>query len=186
MRFLLETIRLGLTNLRLHLLRSVLTALGIILGVSAVIVMASLGEGSKRKALDEIEKLGARNIIARSTKPPETQRPQGGNRTSFTSKFGLTRQDLENIQSNFPDVVSIVPLKAVGGQILRGEQRATSQAFGTTPDLLTAANLRVARGRYLTQADMDDRTLVVVIGAMVAQNFFRLDEPLGQTIRIDD
>ena len=63
MNFLLETIRLGVGNLRLHLLRSVLTSLGIILGVSAVIVMVSIGEGNKRAALRDIQALGATNVI---------------------------------------------------------------------------------------------------------------------------
>lgn len=77
MAFLLETIRMGLTNLRLHMLRSILTALGIIFGVLAVIVMSSLGEGAKRAALTQIERLGARNIIIRSQKPPDTPQQQG-------------------------------------------------------------------------------------------------------------
>ena len=68
MTFLLETIRLGLTSLRLHMLRSVLTALGIILGVASVIVMSSLGEGAKRAAMEQIEKLGARNIVGAITR----------------------------------------------------------------------------------------------------------------------
>ena len=72
MSFILEIIRLGLTNLRLHLLRSVLTTLGIIFGVGAVITMVSIGEGSTREALKQIERLGARNIIVRSQQPPES------------------------------------------------------------------------------------------------------------------
>ena len=71
MTFLLEIIRLGLKNLRLHMLRSVLTSLGIILGVAAVIVMVSIGEGNKQAALREIQALGATNVIVRSSKPPE-------------------------------------------------------------------------------------------------------------------
>ena len=72
MNFLLETLRLGLWNLRLHLLRSTLTSLGIILGVAAVILMVSIGEGNKQAALRDIQKLGANNIIVRSKKPPES------------------------------------------------------------------------------------------------------------------
>jgi len=76
--FLVEIIKLGLSNLQLHMLRSFLTALGIIFGVTSVIVMVSIGEGSKQAALDQIERLGARNIIIRSVKPVETaQRQQG-------------------------------------------------------------------------------------------------------------
>jgi len=72
LNFLYETFRLGLKNLRLHKLRSLLTALGIIFGVAAVIIMVAIGEGTKRAALEQVEQLGARNILVRSVKPPET------------------------------------------------------------------------------------------------------------------
>jgi putative ABC transport system permease protein len=185
MAFLLETIRLGLSNLRLRLLRSVLTALGIIFGVAAVIIMSSLGEGSKRQALAQIERLGARNVIIRSQKPPESQSQQSSQRQAWLSRFGLTRADLDVIRENFPEAEAIVPLKDVGGQILRGAMRKTSQCYGTTPDFIRVANLRVDRGRYLTQADLDQRSMVAVIGPEIAKQFFPLEDPLGQTLRID-
>ncbi len=185
MTFLLETIRLGLSNLRLRLLRSVLTALGIVFGVAAVIIMSSLGEGSKRQALAQIERLGARNIIVRSQKPPESQNQQSSQSRSFVSRFGITRGDLDVIRDSFPDAEAIVPLKEVGGQILRNAQRRTSQAYGTTPDLMRVANLSVERGRYLTQSDMDERAMVIVIGSEIAKQFFPLEDPIGQTLRID-
>ena len=72
LNFLYETLRLGLKNLRLHKLRSLLTALGIIFGVAAVIIMVAIGEGGKKAALQQVEQLGARNILVRSIKPPET------------------------------------------------------------------------------------------------------------------
>lgn len=78
MTFLLETIRLGLANLRLQMLRSILTALGIIFGVSAVITMVAIGEGSTAEALAQIERLGARNIIIRSQQPPESPSSRAG------------------------------------------------------------------------------------------------------------
>jgi ABC-type antimicrobial peptide transport system permease subunit len=84
MMFLLETIRLGLSNLRLHLLRSILTALGIILGVAAVITMVSLGEGSKRAALAQIEALGARNIAKTARNRPATATEQPAGRIYFS------------------------------------------------------------------------------------------------------
>ena len=73
MNLTLETIFLGMQNLRLHALRSILTSLGIVLGVAAVIVMVSIGEGNKQAALRAIESLGATNIIVRSQRPPESQ-----------------------------------------------------------------------------------------------------------------
>ncbi|CAG1007870.1 Macrolide export ATP-binding/permease protein MacB [Phycisphaerales bacterium] len=185
MAFLLEIIRLGLSNLRLHLLRSILTALGIIFGVLAVIVMSSLGEGSKRQALAQIERLGAKNIIVRSQKPPETQNQQSGQQRSFVSRYGVTRADYAVIEANFPDAEAIVPLKEIGGQIIRDGARRTSQAFGTTPALKSVANLRVVQGRYLTESDMEERAAVCVIGAEIAKMFFPLEDPVGQTLRVD-
>ncbi len=186
MTFLLETMKLGLYNLRLHMLRSVLTALGIIFGVMAVIAMVSIGEGSKQAALDQIEALGARNIIVRSEKPPESQQAQGGRQRSFSLKYGLTRDDLEAIRENFPDAETIVPLKQVGGQVLRDSARIPSQAYGTTPDLMRIANLRIARGRYLTDQDLMDDATVAVLGHEVSRKLFPFDDPIGNTIRIDD
>ncbi|MGQ0628715.1 MAG: ABC transporter permease [Phycisphaerales bacterium] len=189
MSFLLEIIRLGLANILRHKLRSVLTALGIILGVAAVITMVSIGEGGKRRALDQIERLGARNIIVRSQKPPESADGGGGGssrgRSSWVSRYGLERDDLKLIEATFPMVDAIVPLKEVGGQILRDDKRRTSQAFGTTPDLLRLANLRVDRGRYLTQADIEQSSPVAVIGAELAKALFPFDDPLDETVRID-
>ncbi len=186
MQFFIETTRLAIGNLRLRLLRSVLTALGIIFGVAAVIVMSSLGEGSKRQALEQIESLGARNLIVRSQKPPESANQNStATARSFLSKFGITRADLEVIRENFPDASAIVPLKAMGSQLLRDERRRTSQAFGTVPELKDVANLRIARGRYITRTDMDESALVAVIGADVAEKLYPLEDPLGKTIRID-
>ncbi len=187
MTMMLEIIRLGLRNLRLKLLRSILTALGIICGVAAVIAMVAIGEGSTRQALEQIERLGARNIIVRSQKPPETanQQSTGGGRSSFISKYGLTRTDLAVVQENFPDASAMVPLKEVGGQVLRDERRRTSQAYGTTPDFLEVANLTVARGRYLMQQDIEEGATVCVVGHELAAVFFPLEDPLGQMLRID-
>jgi putative ABC transport system permease protein len=184
--FLLETIRLGLSNLRLHKLRSLLTAMGIILGVAAVITMVAVGEGGKRAALLQIEQLGAKNIILRSVKPAETTQTQGGQQGSFISKYGLTRDTLDVIRENFPDAEAIVPLKEVGNQVLKGDRRIPSQSFGTVPDLMRVAKLRLDRGRYLTEADVADRALVCVIGPDVAKQLFPYEDALGQTLRIDD
>ena len=187
MTFLFETIKLGVQNLRLHLLRSILTTSGIVFGIAAVIVMVSIGEGSTRQALQMIESLGATNIIVRSQKPPESGQQQGGQQSGFIQQFGITRADLAVIREHFREgVEAIVPVKAVGGQLLKDDRVQTSQAFGTTPQLRDVANLRVARGRYLSPEDLDRRALVAVIGSEVAKNLFPFDDPLGDTIRIDE
>ncbi len=185
MSFILETIRLGLKNLRLHMLRSVLTSLGIILGVAAVIIMVSIGEGNKQAALRGIEALGATNIIVRSFQPPETA-SLGGEERTWIAKYGITRDDFRRLEHNLSDARSVVPLKAVGAEISYRSHRLPSQVYGTTPALRRVANLRVKpRGRYLTEEDIRQRTPVAVIGAEVADKFFRLRDPLGAMFRVD-
>lgn len=186
MTFLLETIRLGLNNLRLHILRSILTALGIILGVTAVITMVSIGEGSKQAALEQIERLGAKNIIIRSVKPAQTAQAQGGSSRSWRARYGLTRDDLSVMESQFTDAEFIVPVKDVGSQLLRGVFRVQSQGFGTTPAFQQVANIRLARGRYLNEGDIQNQADVIVLGHEVARTLFPFDDPLGETVRVDD
>ena len=185
MTFLLETLRLGMKNLRLHLLRSVLTSLGIILGVAAVIIMVSIGEGNKRAALREIQALGATNIIVRSTQPPEAG-SFGSEERSFIAKFGITAQDLKRVRNTLTDAAYVLPLKAVGSETSYRSQRMPSQVFGTTPDLGKVANLRLAQGRYLTDEDVISAAPVAVLGAEIAHKFFRTTVPLGATFRVDD
>jgi putative ABC transport system permease protein len=184
MNISLETIFLGIKSLRLHALRSVLTSLGIVLGVASVIVMVSIGEGNKQSALRAIQSLGATNIIVRSQRPPESQQV-GSQRRSFVAVFGMTRTDLHRLEQ-FVDANTIIPLKAVGSEISKGASRTISQTFGTVPALKNAANLRIQRGgRYLVEGDIKRRAPVAVIGSEIEKLFFPLSNPVGQKIRID-
>ncbi|MDG2053878.1 MAG: ABC transporter permease [Phycisphaerales bacterium] len=185
MSFFLEIARLGIWNLRLHLLRSILTSIGIMFGVAAVIVMVALGEGNKQAALREIQKLGATNVIVRSQRPPESG-SFGSSQRSFVASFGLTRADLARLEHFLTDAAYIVPLKSVGSEISRKARRTVSQSFGTTPDLLDVANLTVEPGgRYLSPDDIEKRLPVAVIGADIVKQFFPLENPVGQEFRID-
>ncbi|WP_145074445.1 ABC transporter permease [Poriferisphaera corsica] len=185
MNFLIETIRLGLSNLMLHKLRSLLTALGIIIGIAAVVSMASYGEGAKQAALEDIRQLGARNIIVRSVKPPDSN--QASDSRQFAPKYGLLRRDLRRIEQTVGPIERIVPLKKVGAQAQRGRYKTPAAVFGTTPVLMDVASLKVARGRYLTEADMLqlNKVAVAVIGAEIADRLFPLVDPIGSQLRVD-
>ncbi len=177
--------RLGLQNLRLHKLRSFLTSLGIILGVGAVIVMVAIGEGTKNEALRDIQALGATNIIIRSIRPPESQSFSSEER-SFIASYGIVREDLRRLRHFVEDAVQIVSIKAVGDEMSYKSHRMASQAFGTSPGLIEVASLRVDRGRYISDEDMEQRTNVAVIGDQVARQFFPLEDPLGKEFRIGE
>jgi putative ABC transport system permease protein len=184
MTFLLETLRLGLANLLLHKLRSLLTALGIIFGVAAVITMVAIGEGNKQKALADIRQLGVQNIIVRSVKPPAPASVTEENQRMVS--YGLLRRDLRRIEQTVAPVEQLVPLKQVGAQVYQGIHTAPAAVYGTTPALREVASLRVARGRYLTPSDLDAVDNVAVIGSEVAERLFPLADPLEGIISVDE
>ncbi|MGB0766714.1 MAG: ABC transporter permease [Phycisphaeraceae bacterium] len=196
MTFLLETIRLGFSNLMLHKLRSLLTALGIIIGVGAVVAIAAYGEGSKVAALADIKELGANNIILRSVKPPEAieenEEEEGGffggsERGTSVQAYGLTRVDLRRLDTpSIQPVEQIVPLKRVGTFVFKNGYTAQAAAvYGTTPDIARAIPMTVARGRTLTPQDGEQVSPVAVLGADAAQDLFKLEDPLGNSFSID-
>src|SRR5665213_3496777 len=108
LNFLTETFRLGLKNLFLHKMRSLLTALGIIIGVLAVIVMVSIGEGSKQAAMKQMQQLGAKNILIRSVPPAETNQASGT--VSRILDYGIRRADVDRLRT-LPHLAKVVPMR---------------------------------------------------------------------------
>jgi len=187
MGFLLRRLRLGFANLLLHKLRALLTALGIIIGVAAVVAMAAYGEGTKQEALRSILDLGASNIIVRSVKPPAPANIGGGDSGSQRMlSYGIERRDLRRIAQTVGPIETIVPLKRVGSQVINGMRTAPAEVFGTTPDLIEVTAMHVARGRYLSDLDARRMDNVAVLGDALARRLFPLDDPIGSQMRIDN
>lgn len=201
MTFLIETLRLGLANLMLHKLRSLLTALGIIIGVAAVVVIAGYLEGTKQAALAQFKEQGANNIILRSVKPPESniadnQEDEGGGRSRFSGDdedelevqaYGLTRLDFRRLNTDtIQPVEEMVPLKQVGTFVYKNNVTVQpAKVYGTTNRLPEIVPMRVARGRHLTAHDNEVMAEFAVLGADAAQDLFRLEDPLGNSFSID-
>src|SRR4051794_34200635 len=181
LNFLYETFRLGLKNLRLHKLRSLLTALGIIIGVLAVIVMVAIGEGAKQSAMEQLQQLGARNILVRSIPPPESN--ETSSKTQRVLDYGLKRSDMARLET-LPDYERIVPLRDTGQKVVRGDLRANANAIGTTPDVFDVINLRLSRGAFFDKLQYDRGEPVCVIGYKAAEQLFPYEDPLGETIRV--
>src|SRR5688572_26124274 len=97
LNFFVETFNLGVKNIRLHKLRSLLTTLGIIFGVAAVIIMVAIGEGTKQAALDQLRKLGAKNILIRSVVPPTGNDSSG--RSTRVLDYGIRRLDRTRLET---------------------------------------------------------------------------------------
>ena len=106
----LQTFKLGVKSLILHKLRSSLTTLGILFGVSSVIAMLAVGEGANYEALERIKALGSTNILIRSKRPPDNE--QSSSESSFSAMaFGLTYDDAERIAATLDGADRVVPVR---------------------------------------------------------------------------
>jgi putative ABC transport system permease protein len=182
LNFLVETFVLGLKNLRLHKLRSLLTALGIIFGVAAVIIMVAIGEGTKQSALEQLRQLGANNILVRSIEPPETN--DASSRQQRILSYGLTRTDYARLQ-DLPGLKNVIRVRDTRAKVIHNSTLApTANAIGTEPALFEMINLRLARGNLFTQLQYDRADAVCVLGYSAARQLFPYEDPIGQTIQV--
>ena len=180
----LRNVKLGVKSLMLHKLRSLLTMLGVVFGVGSVVAMLSVGEGASQAALDEISKLGSKNIILDSIKPQEDQQASQTTTRSYLSVYGLLYDDEARIRETYPQVTRTVPAKIVKKEGRLGERAAEIRVVGTTPDWFELVAREVIAGRVLTQRDMDERAAVCVLSETSARDLLAGRHTIGQPIRI--
>jgi putative ABC transport system permease protein len=174
---LLRTIWTGLVT---HKLRSFLTILGVVIGVAAVIILMSIGQGTTSNILSSLEGLGS-NLLFVS--PGQTV-SSGGVRSQFGSASTLTFEDAGAIAQEVPNLVAVAPSSSSFLQIIYQDQNTRAQVIGVTPDYQTAYNLAVANGGFISQDDYDNYSRVVVLGPNVATTLFGENDPYGESIRI--
>ncbi|HOJ34486.1 MAG TPA: ABC transporter permease [Candidatus Hydrogenedentes bacterium] len=177
-----QNIELGIKNLMLHKLRSSLTMLGIVFGVASVIAMLSIGEGASKEALEQIRKLGSRNIIITSIKPVEDR--QAAATTSFMSVYGLYYEDEQRIREAFPQVVATAPIKLIRKEGRLFERALELRVVGTTPEWFELVKRRIVAGRPLLPRDIDKSSPVVVLTEYGARRLLATEETIGQLLRI--
>jgi putative ABC transport system permease protein len=177
-----RTIILGVRSLALHKLRSVLTALGIIFGVSSVIAMLSIGEGASYEAQEELKKLGSNNIILKSRKASDDQ--GSGYERSEVTFYGLKWQDHDRIAATLPTARRLVPVRIIPVEARFRLAATDAKIVATTPEYPEVTNIKLARGRFLTQNDLDTQRPVCVIGATIARKLYPAVDPLGTEIKL--
>lgn len=176
-------LRLGLKSLLLHKLRSGLAVLGIVIGIAAMIAMVTIGEGTKQEALDQIKRLGATNIIVRSTKPPDDSSAQATR--SFVVDYGLTREDLDRFLT-VPTIYRALPIRIFPKEIRYLDKKVDGRIIGTTPTYAQINKLDLARGRFLTDKDNEYIDNVAVLGSHVAESIFGMEDPMGKTVKLQN
>ncbi len=176
-------IKLGVKNLLLHKLRSLLTMLGLVFGVGSVIAMLAIGEGASEQALEQIRKLGSRNVIVSSRKPPDDK--SSGSRPSWLSIYGLLYDDAERIGSTIPTVTTVVPVKSML-KTSRFEKRALDlRVIATTEGWFDLVKRPVLAGRTLTKRDMDEHAAVAVLTEYGARRLLATEHVLGESLSIE-
>ena len=171
--------RIAIRALRVNMLRSALTMLGIVIGVGAVITMVSVGAGAQARVAEQIASLGSNMIIILSGSVS-----QGGVRIGSGSQLTITDDDAWAIQREIPLVEAAAPSVRGGGQVVYGNLNWGTTLQGITPEYFTAREWGVIEGRLLTQEDVDGAAKVALLGQTVSQNLFGDADPLGQVIRI--
>jgi len=175
----LLTVRIALRALLRNRLRAFLTALGIIIGVAAVIAMVSLGEGAKQRVEDTFASMGTHMLIVTSGSSRS-----GGARGGAGSQPTVTWQDLDAI-ATLPSVRHAAPQIRTTADVISEAANWTSTIQGITPDYLPIRNWSVAWGRAITDADINNNERVALLGQTVVTELFGADaDPVGQLVRI--
>jgi putative ABC transport system permease protein len=161
-------------------MRSLLTVLGIFIGVSSVIWLLAIGEGISIEAQKQIEDLGADTIIVRSVKPP----PEVTAGSRGPIPYGLKREEYDMLLENVPTIKGALPIREIRRQFRYNDRLIDGRLVGCTPEYADVIRLFKDRGRFLTDADVKYRKNHCVLAARVAERLFPYEDPVGRRIYI--
>ena len=179
---LLNSLSIALKGLASHKLRSLLTILGIVIGVSAVIALMSIGTGAQAAITSRFEKMGTNLIFVRPGAVTEK-----GVRSALGSAATLTLEDAEAIAdpANCPSVLMVAPEVFGFGQVVAGGENVNTRIVGVTPEYQYVRNFPVAEGEFISQRHLTARSMVCVLGSEVAETLFGGTSPIGQKVKIN-
>src|SRR5262249_2462984 len=170
-------------NLRRHLLRSFLTALGIIFGIASVVLMVAVGEGARRAILRQISELGTKNIIVNAKKPPDEQNVKKASK-DWLLRYGLTFHDMRQIDETVPMVEQVLPVHEVTKWIWFKSRRIEAKVVGITAEYFDKLHFVPAIGRALTNEDGLERKRVAVVRARLLREAKYMGDPLLLDLRV--
>ncbi|NCC98060.1 MAG: ABC transporter permease, partial [Synergistales bacterium] len=173
----IQTTKISLRALAANRMRSALTVLGIVIGVTAVIVMFAVGTGAREEIAGKMSALGSNMLFIR---PNFT--PSSGART--TTVATLTVKDGEAIKAECSAVVAVAPTVNMNAQIIRGNANWSTRITGTTVSFLTVKDWSITSGREFTGSEERNSAKVCLLGVTVVKELFQDQDPLGQSVRI--
>ncbi|MBL8665127.1 MAG: ABC transporter permease [Candidatus Odyssella sp.] len=175
-----DCIRASITALKANLLRSILTSLGIIIGISSVIAMVAIGAGAESRVKESIESLGSNIMIVLNG-----SRTTGGARGGTGSNITLTEEDAAALQRDVASVEVAAPSVQGRFQLVFGNTNWSTNIHGITEEYMTARNWQVDQGRGFNDTEYRSAGKVALIGATVAEKLFPGEDPIGKVIRIN-
>lgn len=162
-------------------LRSGLTALGVIVGVTSVIVLVSLGQGIKEQVEEEITALGTNLLFITASSDDSSTGVQGGR----NSGLSLTLSDSETLlKRNIQGVQNIAPQIDFPAQLIAGNNNIQATVYGTTPEYIDVTSTETSSGEFITQKDVDTKALRMVIGSEISKKLFPDGNATGQIVRL--
>jgi len=176
-----ECFRAAFRALQTNMLRSFLTMLGIIIGVSSVITMVAVGSGAQTRVIEQIQTLGANLLMVM----PGVAR-EGGARLKSGSRHTLTEEDAEAIAQNVPLVSVAAPSIRNYVQVVSGNKNWNTTVNGTTAAYFVAREWPLAAGRYFLSGEQTSAAKVALLGQTIAKELFAGTDPVGQNIRIQN
>jgi len=176
---LLAILKIAVRALTRNKLRSLLTMLGIVIGVGAVIATVGLGQGAQQQVQDQIASMGT-NMLYISAGSIN----KGGIRLGGGATKSLIDDDMKAIVQQVPTVAEAAPVSGSSAQVVADNQNWSTRITGTEPQYFDIRNWDFAHGGNFTQDDVNRASNVVVLGATVQQNLFGTSDPTGQTVRI--
>ncbi|MGD0843672.1 MAG: ABC transporter permease [Geobacteraceae bacterium] len=179
MTTLLQSLLIAVRALRVNKMRALLTMLGIIIGIAAVIAMVAIGSGASKMISDQIASIGSNLLLVIPGSVTS-----GGLRSGSGGTPTLTYDDAKAIKTECPSVANVAPTVRGSAQIVYGNQNWSTVVMGATPEMLSVRDWPVAAGRNISQSDVDGATKNCLIGQTIAENLFGAADPVGKIIRI--
>lgn len=168
-----ENVRVAMQALWANRLRSVLTMLGLIVAISAVILVLALGVGTQKFLKDLFKNFGTNVVVIGEERGERTFRP-------------LTMSDAEALQSQTSAIQTVAPfLDQRNVRIVWQSHNTSGRLCGITPEIAAMLNFPIVQGRFLTQTEVDERARVVILGEELSQELFRAEEPIGKEVLIN-
>jgi putative ABC transport system permease protein len=166
--------------------RSLLTALGIIFGVAAVIAMLAIGNGAQQEILEQIKLVGVNNIVIKPVVEQKEEKLEEQTGKKETKKFspGLTVRDVSNIQTTIPGLTKVSPEIILETNVVRKGLRRSAKLVGVQPSYFEIYNFEMHEGQGFNEEQLRVGALVCIIGQEVKTKFFPTDNPIGKNIKV--